>query len=239
MLPKREPRIVCFDIETLPNLIEGLKVWHQISDYEGRTLKADINSVICFGYKFLGEKTKIINAWDFPEWRKNVNDDSSLLKKIREILLAADAVVTQNGKKFDWKFLQTRFLINKMKPLPKTPHIDTCQLAKSNTLLFSNRLSNLAERFTDNRKMESGGWPLWVNVWHRDPLSMARMAKYCIQDVNATEAVFNEMRPFANNIPNFNFYKADDDRGVCPSCGSLKIIRHKRRPSKKGIIIQY
>ena len=104
-----DPRIVLFDLETLPNLTEVMKVLPSLSDYPGRTLKAQLNSVICAGWKVFGEsKVHCINAWDFSTWNKSVNDDKQIVSAIRDVLAEADAVVTHNGKKFDWKSRQER-----------------------------------------------------------------------------------------------------------------------------------
>jgi len=59
----------------------------------------------------------------------NEENQPSFIRKCQEIykvLSEADAVVTHNGKRFDWKFLQTRLIKHKLKPMSKTPHIDTC-----------------------------------------------------------------------------------------------------------------
>jgi len=128
-----KPKIIIFDLETMPNLKEALKVWPQLSQYPGKTLRASITSIICAGWKYHNEKkTHCINAWDFKNWKTNVNDDMEVCKAIREVLEDADAVVTHNGTRFDWKYLQTRLLINGLKPLPKIPHIDTCTIASRN-----------------------------------------------------------------------------------------------------------
>src|ERR1041384_4487935 len=107
-----DPKIVLFDLETLPDLEAAMRFWPQFSSkYDTKTLKAQVTSVICFGYKILGQKrTHCLRAWDYPEWSKCslTFDDSSLLKDAREILSDADAFITHNGKRFDWKFFQTR-----------------------------------------------------------------------------------------------------------------------------------
>jgi DNA polymerase elongation subunit (family B) len=221
---RNEPKIILFDIETLPDLKEVMKVIPQIGAYPGLTLKATLNSVICFGYKVFAEddKPKCINAWDFKPWAKDVNNDYEIVKAAREILSEADAVVTHNGRRFDWKFLQTRLIYHKLPPLPKIPHIDTCALAKSNLFLFNNRLNTLAKFLTSEEKMENGGWDLWFKVLNRDPKSMRIMTDYCKQDVNVLEKVFKVLRPFCTQIPNYNLF-GGHKKNVCPSCGSSRL----------------
>jgi len=233
-----EPRIIIFDLETLPNLKEALKVWPQLSNYPGLTLKASISTIICAGWKVLGEKkVNCINAWDFPEWDEDVNADASVCKALRDVLDGADAVVTQNGKRFDWKFLQTRLMVNKVKPLGKTVHIDTKQEAKRHLMLFNNRLNTLGEFLAGDKKHEHEGWSLWVDVWHRKKKAMRTMTTYCKQDVVVTEKVFKELRPLITALPNYNLFAPGYAGGkkVCPKCGGTRL--QSKGPYVSGLSI--
>lgn len=220
------PKIIVFDIETIPNLAKALEVWPRLSDYPGKTMKATITSVACVGYKQLGEKkVHCVNAWDFSRWKRDVNDDKSVLLKIYSVLKDADAVITHNGKRFDWKFLQTRFLMHGMPPLKKTPHIDTVQLARSNIFAFSNRLGDLGKMLLSEEKLAHDGWQLWVDTYNKKPDALKKMSDYCIQDVLLLEKLYEKLKPFAKNIPNFNIFDKESGH-CCPSCGSKKF--HKR-----------
>jgi hypothetical protein len=217
------PRIIVYDLETLPNLPEALKQWTNLSNYPGQTLKASISSIICAGYKVLGEKqVHCINAWDFPSWKKDVNDDRAVCEALFEILKDADCVVTHNGKRFDWKFFQTRLMYHGIGPLPKIHHVDTCAEAKKNLLVFNNRLNTLSQFFTDQKKMDHEGWELWVKVHARDKKAMSTMEKYCKQDVVALEAVFKKLRPLIKSLPNQNLFNPLKAK-CCPNCGSSRL----------------
>lgn len=235
-----EPKIVLLDIETLPDLKAVMSVLPSLGDYPGLTLKASINSVICFGYKVLGDdKARVISAWDdVKRWSKDVNDDTYVLGKIVEILKDADAIITHNGKRFDWRFIQTRLLGHGLDPLPKLIHIDTCMLAKQHLFTFNNRLNTLAKFMTDEEKLENGGWKLWEGVLRRDEKSQKLMAKYCAQDVEALHAVFNKLRPFINNLPNYNQFRTSE-KICCPNCGSTRIYRDGNRVMKERILQRF
>lgn len=235
-----KPEIILFDLETLPNPDEAVKVWPRLSDYPGKTLKASITSGICAGYKYLGEKTvHCINAWDFPEWKKDVNNDKKLFKALYEILKNADLIVTHNGIRFDWKYFQTRLMINELPTLHQIPHVDTCQLSKSHLYLFDNKLDTLGEFIAGDRKMKHEGWDLWVKTRQRNEKAMAKMTKYCKQDVRLLEKVFYKLRPFATNIPNHNLW-IDEESKVCPNCGSDHLrsngLRHTKTKSYRRLI---
>ncbi len=229
----KKPKVILFDLETIPNWNEALKVWPQLSNYPGLTLKATISTIICAGWKELGEKqTHCINAWDFSRWDRNINDDFSVVKAISNVLADADAVVTHNGKRFDWRFLQTRIVFHKLPPLPKITHIDTCQEAKKNLYTFNNKLNTLAALIKSGKKLNHGeGWNLWVKVANKDEKAMRLMAEYCKQDVRVLEKVFNELKPFIGNIPNHNLF-VNDEKRVCPNCGGKRLKSHGWRHTK-------
>ena len=218
------PRIIAYDLETLPNLPEALKQWTQLSSYPGQTLKASISTIICAGWKVLGSKqVQCINAWDFPEWKKDVNDDKKVCQAIYDVLKDADCVLTHNGKRFDWKFLQTRLMFHGLQHLPKIHHVDTCAEAKKNMMVFNNRLNTLARFLTDDEKMDHEGWDLWVKVHARDPKAMKTMEKYCKQDVLVLEKVFNKLRPVIGSLPNQNLFNPLKAK-ACPGCGSSRLV---------------
>jgi len=236
-----KPRIILFDLETLPNFKEAMKVWPQLSNYPGLTLKATISTIICAGWKELGStKTHCINAWDYSRWDRDMNDDYTVVREIYKVLYNADAVVTHNGKRFDWKFLQTRLVKHGLTPLAKTHHIDTCAVAKQNLLAFNNRLNTVGDLLDAGTKLSHEGWKLWVDVSNRDPKAMKLMTDYCKQDVNLLEKVYLKLLPFVNNIPNHNLYT---DINVCPNCGSMqtrsmgwrvtKTMKYRRMNCKK------
>jgi len=222
----REPKIILFDLETLPNLPEALKVWCQLSQYPGKTMKATITTIICAGWKQYGRSHKVecINAWDFPEWERDVNDDKQVCKALYEVLKDADAVITHNGVRFDWKFVQTRFLFHGLPILDKIPHIDTCLVARKNLLSFNNTLGYLGEWLVGDSKMTHGGWKMWVKVHAREKISMDKMEKYCKKDVTLLEKVYIKLLPFIKNLPNRNQFRSLSQvmkgKFVCPTCGS-------------------
>lgn len=228
-----KPRIVFFDLETLPDLRGALEQWPSLSNFPGLTFRATINSICCFGYMWEGEaQASCLTVWDEPKrWARNRNDDSALCQAAYDILCEADVVVTQNGKAFDWKFLQTRLLLHGLPPLPRILHVDTKQLAKTNLFMFSNSLKHLAKKLTSEEKQENEGWELWVRTHDGDAAAMREMSEYCKQDVFALSKIFERLRPFAREIPNYNNFRKDGI-DVCPNCGGYNLIGHGRRVTK-------
>ena len=245
----KKPKIVLFDLETLP-IVSGhiSSLGEYNSDRFGLTMKAENNSIICFGYKILGDKeAKCVSSWDFAEGKKDINNDKPLLEFIVKTLKDADAVVTHNGNRFDIPMILTRLALNKMKPLPELVSLDTCQIARK-LFFIRHRLDYLAEKLSTGRKMKHTGWGMWKR------LAMSRykgpdvptesevkedkrvMIKYCKQDVNVMEQIFNLVKPYAKRIPNFNMFT---DKRVCPSCGSSNLHKHSIKVTKQGRFQRY
>jgi hypothetical protein len=222
-----DPRIVLFDLETLPDLPRALRLWTTLSNYPGITLR--VSSIICAGWKVLGsDEVHCINAWDFPGWASDVNDDRDLCAALYEVLKDADCVVTHNGKRFDWKFVQTRLIFHGFPPLPQLHHVDTCAEAKRHLFMPNNRLNTIAQTFTNAEKMEHEGWELWVKVHGRDPVAMKTMTEYCMKDVLVCEEVFRALRPLIKGLPNQNLFSPMKEK-VCPGCGSTRIVSNGKR----------
>jgi DNA polymerase elongation subunit (family B) len=220
-----EPRIILWDLETLPNLGEALKVWTSLGNYPGLTLKASISSIICFGYKEFGkdQPVKCVNAWDFKKrWLKDVNDDLEVVKAAHKVLSGADCVVTHNGKRFDWKYLQTRILKHGLEPLPPIPHVDTRAVASKKLYIFNNKLNTVGDFVAGEQKLDHEGWKLWVSVHGRDKKACKTMTAYCKQDVLLLEKVFRRIRAHSKDVPNFNLFTISETNH-CPNCGSTRL----------------
>jgi len=232
-------KIVLFDLETLPDMAEVMKVYAGLSAYPGLTLKATHTSIICFGYKILDQKKAHVKcAWDYPGWQKNVNDDKELCKFAYEMLHDADVVITHNGKKFDMRHLQTRLLKNGLPTLPTSIiHVDTKQIASRNLYAVNNKLGTLGEHFVNDKKMDHSGWSLWCDVLERKPKALGTMKKYCKQDVLLLEKLFLKLRPLIKSLPNSNgCFKGNLH---CPNCSSQMLQKRGVRLTKSGKVQTY
>jgi uncharacterized protein YprB with RNaseH-like and TPR domain/ribosomal protein S27AE len=209
-----------------------MRIFPGISAYPGLSLKASHNSIICVGWKVLGSRTThCINAWDFPAWGRNVNDDAAVVREAFDVLKDADAVVTHNGRRFDWKFLQTRLFKHGLSPLPRIQHIDTCVEAKKHLFLFNNRLNTVGQFLVGQEKLENGGWKLWMRVLRREAEAMRLMERYCKHDVRLTEKIFRRMLPLLTTLPGYSLFAG---RKACPNCGSYAMHERGRRVTVTG-----
>lgn len=228
-----EPRIVLFDLETIPDLQQALENWCDLSAFTPRRrpgMSASVTSICSFGYRILGEKKSHgINAWDFSSWKRNVNDDSELCASALSVIENADALVSFNGKRFDEKFFLGRLAINGLSLPRKIVHIDLCQAVSANLFLLNGRLKTVAKYLLNDEKLEHEGWPLWVKVHGgvnrvRDVAAEKLMSKYNLKDVDLMVPLFKILRPRISNIPNFNLFQVGQgNKMCCPKCGSTRI----------------
>src|SRR5690606_2512370 len=96
---------------------------------------------------------------------KDVRNDKELLRGIWNLLDEADIVITQNGKAFDVKKLNARFLLNGFQPPSSYRHIDTKILAKKTFALTSSKLEYMTSKLCTKYKKLSHkkypGFSLW------------------------------------------------------------------------------
>jgi DNA polymerase elongation subunit (family B) len=232
----KKPKIVIWDLETLPDPEKIYDVIPSIGAWPGRTFKAELQSILTFGYKIYGEKNAhTINCWDFKEsWAKDRNDDSAVVAAAYSVLYDADEIVTHNGKQFDVKVMNTKLAQYGMPPLPKIPHVDT-KIAAKKLSLYSNSLANVAKFFGVEDKMHfNDKWGLWKRIAFSQSTKkdLKLMSDYCKQDVDTLEAVYEKLRPYhGNNSVNKNFFS---EERVCPTCGSHKLHKHGIKRTRTG-----
>lgn len=227
---EKKPKIVIWDLETLPNPEAVYDRLPSIGAWPGRTFKAELHTILSFGYKLYGDKeASCINTWDLGS---NNSDDSALVQMAYDILHDADEIVTHNGKQFDVKVLNTRLLHYGMPPLPKINHVDTKLVAKSGLSLYSNSLADVAKFFNVEDKMHWGNkWATWKRFAFNRETKEDRtiMDTYCKQDVEVLEQVYEKLMPFhGNKSVNKNVW-VDSDKKACPTCGNDDLISNGRR----------
>lgn len=207
--------ILIYDIETSPIVTEGWSMWQ-----EPVRLIEDWN-IICFAYKWLGEKqTHFIANWHHT---KNPKNDKKTATAIRDLFDEADIVIAHNGDKFDQKKSKARFLYHNLIPPSPYRSIDTLKVAKKEFALTSNRLDDIAKFLGLDGKLEHEGFmKMWDGIKAHNPKTQANMKKYNLQDVNLLEQVYLRLRPYTSNHPNLTVIA--EEQG-CPKCLSNNIYK--------------
>lgn len=237
---KSGPRVLTLDIETAPILGYVWSLWDQ--NVALNQIESDWY-VLAWAAKWLGDAPGKVMYADQRSAR-DIEDDKKILQKIWKLLDEADIVITQNGKKFDEKKLNARFILNGMKPPSPYQHIDTCQIAKARFGFTSNKLEYLTSKLnTKYRKLDHAkfaGFKLWRECLAGNPEAWREMEKYNRHDVLSTEELYLNLQPWASaaNQINYNLY-TDDITDIC-SCGkSGEWDRNGYRVTRSGKFQRY
>lgn len=220
---KNGPKILLIDIETAPILGYVWQLWDQ--NVALNQIKADWY-VLSWSAKWLGTSPRQVMYADQRKV-KNIEDDSGILKSIWKLLDEADIVITQNGKAFDHKKLNARFILNDMKPPSSFKYIDTLILAKKHFAFTSNKLEYMSDKLCKKYKKlkhaKFSGFEMWSECLKRNPAAWREMEKYNKYDVLALEELYGKLIPWDNSI-NFNVY-TDSLSHKC-TCGSTDFVNN-------------
>lgn len=209
--------ILLYDIETSPNVAY---TWGKYDQNVPEFIQESY--MLCYSYRWLGDKsTKVAALPDFDLYKKQPTNDKALVQSLWELFNKADVIIAHNGDAFDIKYSNGRFLTHGLPPPTTYRTIDTLKIARNRFKLNSNKLDDLGQALNLGRKLETGGFGLWVGCMNGDEKSWKLMKKYNKQDVDLLLDVYLTLRPWAKNHPNLNIM-FDTDR-QCPVCHSHKV----------------
>lgn len=227
------PKILVIDIETSPIISYTWGIWDQ--NVGLNQIKQDWN-IIAFAAKWHGQDELI-----YSDLRGvDVHNDKKLLVKIWNLLDESDVVVTQNGKAFDTKKINARFLMHGMTPPSSYKQIDTLILAKKHFGFTSNKLEYMADRINKKYKKlkhdKFAGFELWKECLKDNLKAWKEMEKYNKYDVLSLEELYDNLIPWDNSV-NFNLYH-DDHTTVC-TCGSSDFVLNGHTYTSTGKFRRY
>ena len=137
LIESQKPKVLIYDIETAPLLAY---VWSMFQQGFGLNAIHKDWYIISWSAKWLGAPASETMYMDQRD-AKNMEDDRALLKGIWKLLDEEDIVITQNGKRFDNKKLNARFVLNDMLPPSTYRDIDTLEIAKKRFGFTSRKLA--------------------------------------------------------------------------------------------------
>lgn len=217
------------DIETSPIL------GYTWGTYDQSVLKILQNTqTISVSWKYLGEEEifcKCIS--DYKGYKGGVLDDEKLVKEVWDILDKADVVIAHHGDAFDLKKLNSRFVFHGLTAPSKYETVDTLKVAKKYFAFDGNSLNALGAYLKEGKKIENGGFSLWVDCMAGDKTAWLRMKKYNIQDVVLLERVYLRLRPFMENHPNINAI-VEGTENACQTCLSTNTIKRGFSMTRAG-----
>lgn len=207
-----KPKILLLDIETAPNVILAWGV------YEQNALKLVRPwYILCFAYKWIGEKTQVKSLPDYSLYKKDRENDKSLVEDLHKLLDEADIVIAHNGDMFDLKKINARMIYHGLTPPSPYKTIDTLKIARQSFSFTSNRLNDLGVFLSLGEKLETGGFKLWEGCMAGDMQSWKKMTSYNANDVILLEKVYLKLRAWPKTHPNMGVFT---EKIVCSHCGS-------------------
>lgn len=208
-----KPKVLIWDLETA-----GVN-----------SFKADLSTITCFGYKWLGEKeTHCLTVDQFAGWWNYGINDKPLVEEALKIMNQADMMVAHFGDKFDRRFFQGRVVIHGLTPPPPVKQRDTWRIAKTAFALSSNRLDALAmaldlkQRKHQKSRDEWPGW--WLKAMAGCKKAIHDKAEYCKQDVRVLEKIYLRIRAY-DNLNHPRLYSKLLHPLTCGMCGGRQTYR--------------
>lgn len=235
----KDPKVLVFDVETSPLIAY---VWGRHDVQVGlNQIKAEW-SVIAWSAKWLGDPASKTMYRDQRN-AKDIGNDREILLPLWELLNEADIVITQNGKNFDSKVLNARFIAHGMPPPSPYRHLDTYQIARGVAKFTSNKLEYLTEKLcTKYKKLSHSKFPgmsLWVQCLAGNKTAWNEMKRYNIHDVLSTEELYMKLRAWApKQSP--ALHPSDHPTQKCRTCGSTEfMVRRGVAMTSRGEMQRY
>jgi DNA polymerase elongation subunit (family B) len=210
---KKSPKILLFDIETLP--LEAY-VWSLWQDSVGLNMVKEDWSVLGWCAKWYGEEEVF---YADVGGQRNLRDDKKILKQLHKLLDEADIVVGHNSDAFDVKKVNARFALHGMQPPSSYKRMDTKKLAKKHFKFTSNKLAyltdNLCKRYKKLSHGKFPGFKMWEECLKRNKEAYKELKEYNIYDVLSLEELFSIMLPWESASLFDAYGHADDNQCTC------------------------
>jgi hypothetical protein len=228
--PEKAPRVLLFDIETAPLTVY---VWRLGEQHVGLEQLLTDWHLMSFAAKWLGDK-----RMHYADQRRArlISDDKAVLTKLHALLDEADIVVTQNGKAFDSKKVNARFIQNGMQPPSPYKHIDVLTIKRkcfgftSNKLAYTSKILN--EQHKKSEHKEFHGLELWKECLKGNGKAWREMERYNKLDVLSLEEEYLKLRAWDS--------PASVTLGSgCRSCGSHSLERRGFKHTDTGKFQQF
>lgn len=221
------PKILFFDIETTPLLMWGWSTGQQYVTAEQILEDSRITSISWI--------------WDHkkdPEhltWSRD-QSDYLMLKKFVEIANTADLLIGHNGENFDVRHINVRLAKHNLPQLNVRCIEDTLKQTRKAFRLPSYKLSYLVKYFKVGQKMDVS-MQVWLDVWlNNDRKQLATMVERSNSDCIILKKLYNRIKPYITTKFNHAIFQ---NKPVCPSCGTDRLIKHKIKITRAGKKQQY
>lgn len=233
---KTQPKICYLDIEKSFNLSGHFGAWSQNLRQEAKFRESHILSY-CYVFNDDTEiKGSIIPAdelqQDFidclKEGKVHTTVDELLVLELWALFNNSDVIVAYNGRGFDVKEIQARFLMYGLPPTTPVKVIDPLLIVKDKFRLPFKSLKYVAEFLGVTQKLENSGNDLWKKATMGDEQALEDMYVYNQGDVTTLREVYKKLQGWGNSGTNLALYN-DEHTSLCPHCSSdnISVIEDK------------
>ena len=218
--PDYGKKVLIFDIENTPLISYTWGMW------ETDVIEVKENwYILCFAYKWLGEKdVHIVAMPDFKLYKKDKQNDYEVVKKLHELFEQASMIIAHNGDQFDIKKANARFIFHGFEPPTPYKTIDTLKIARRYFKFDSNKLDYLGQYLKLGRKLPHTGKHLWFGCMEGDMKSWKIMKDYNKMDVILLDKVYRKLRGWKKGTPYMNLIVGKPEN--CPNCGGEHMHSH-------------
>jgi DNA polymerase elongation subunit (family B) len=220
-----KPKILLLDIETGPG---KAYFWNLYDDNIPLDRLIEPGRMLCFAMRWYGDKKTAF----YSEW---THTRQEMLTALRDAFAQADAIVTYNGDKFDFRKIRGEFVHNKIRPAAPAASIDLYRTVRGMGFA-SGKLDYIAKFLEIGQKTKHAGFKLWIGVLEGDKKARKKMQTYNIQDVNLLAKAYKRLAPYITNHPRLRAGSG------CTVCGSKhqqsRGMRHTRTMSYQRLECQ-
>jgi DNA polymerase elongation subunit (family B) len=170
-----------------------------------------ISRLLCFGFKFEGEDTIVVDEREGRE---------VMIRKLWDLLNQTDMLVSYNGQSFDTPKVNSEFMKLGLGPPSPYKEIDLYRQIRKHSKFYSGKLGFVAQRLVNDTKTETGGFQLWKDVLAGDEAGWGLFRKYQVQDVDLLVTLFDQVRPWIK-MP----HPISPNPVSCHNCGSTTLHR--------------
>lgn len=191
-----------------------------------------------FAYNWYGEKKIHIPSIldNKKRFKRNFRDDSELVRTAHKLLTQADVFVGHYSNSFDLKHIFYKCWLLGLPPI---------EIAKVDTLIEARKFFNAPSKSLDNLLKDLGhvgkvGKPTeeeWFKATMGCEKTIRKIIKYNGHDTEGQIFLYEKIRPWMTNHPNYNLFIRDEDGGeigVCRKCGSPDITKDNKKKLASG-----
>jgi uncharacterized protein YprB with RNaseH-like and TPR domain len=199
-----------------------------IWDIETSNLDADFGTLLCVGYKWLGEdEVHLISINDYKSFKHDPTNDKHLVRDFLKVYNEADLTVAYNGILFDRPWLIAKVMEHGLEIPPNIPMQDPYWCVKSNLRISRKSLQNVSYFL----RLSAEKTPVEGKIWKRAAVghepSLEYIKEHCEADVHVLEEAYLYLRPLMRT-----HFRLSDDMGKCRYCNSSHIQSRGKQITK-------